>query len=114
MLGLPTADKAAAACLSSRFAYGVAISAEGLARVEAAEDSLTSLGFEIVRVRDLGNDVARVEVSPEMLGRARSQVALIDSAVLQAGFREVSIDERGYRQGAMNEMLQIGGRIDGK
>ena len=66
--GLPLADKPAAACLASRIAYGVPVSAEGLARVEAAEAGLRAalagagLPVRNLRVRDLGDDVARVEV----------------------------------------------------
>ena len=58
--GLPLADKPAAACLASRIAYGVPVSAEGLARVEAAEAGLRAalagagLPVRNLRVRDLG------------------------------------------------------------
>src|SRR5690349_907958 len=70
---LPLADKPAAACLASRIAYGVPVSAEGLARVEAAETALRSAlaeaGLEVrnLRVRDMGEDVARVEVDAALV-----------------------------------------------
>ena len=71
--GLPLADKPAAACLASRIAYGVPVSAEGLARVESAETALRSAlaeaGLEVrnLRVRDMGEDVARVEVDAALV-----------------------------------------------
>ena len=70
---LPLADKPAAACLASRIAYGVPVSAEGLARVEAGRLSLRAaldaagLPVRNLRVRDLGADVARVEVDAALL-----------------------------------------------
>jgi uncharacterized protein len=104
--GLPLADKPAAACLASRIAYGVPVSAAGLARVEQAEASLRTalaaagLAVRDLRVRDLGDDVARVEVDavavpavgPELLAAVR-------------GFARVELDPRGFRSGSMNELL---------
>jgi len=105
--GLVTWDKPAAACLSSRVAYGVPITRERLARVERAEagarQALTASGHEVrdLRVRDLG-ERARLELD-------RSLVDAVDDAVLAAiraaGFAEVEVDPRGFRSGAMNELL---------
>ena len=70
--GLVTSDKPAAACLSSRIAYGVEITPARLARVERAEsalrDALAAAGIDVVnqRVRDLG-DTARVEVDSDQV-----------------------------------------------
>jgi uncharacterized protein len=103
---LPLADKPAAACLASRIAYGVPVSAEGLARVERAESSLraalTAAGLPVrnLRVRDLGDDVARVEVDRELVDAVSPQLL---AAV--AGFGRVEVDPRGFRSGSMNELL---------
>ena len=43
--GLPTAEKGAFACLSSRFPYGTTIDGEKLRRVEACEEILRRFGF---------------------------------------------------------------------
>ena len=102
-LGLETADKAASACLSSRFAYGVRVTALALARVERAEDWLLSMGFEVVRVRDLGNDMAKVEVGPDQLDLIAEMRDLIEERLISEGFSTVEIDGKGYRQGALNE-----------
>lgn len=115
-LGLPTSDKAASACLASRIAYGVRVTRRGLSRVEKAEDELLGRGFAVVRVRDLGDDRARVEVGPSEISRLVEMSSQVIGLLRQIGFREVSIDERGYRQGSLNEgvtldLMQIGRRI---
>lgn len=104
---LPTWDKPAAACLSSRVAFGVPITRERLARVERAEQAVraafAAAGHEVrnLRVRDLG-DRARLEVDRELVDRADERVR---AAVLDAGFDDVEVDQRGFRSGSMNELL---------
>jgi pyridinium-3,5-biscarboxylic acid mononucleotide sulfurtransferase len=104
--GLPLADKPAAACLASRIAYGVPVSAERLARVEAAEVALrraladAGLPVRNLRVRDMGGDVARVEVDAALV----PAVGPAELAAVQ-GFTRVELDPRGFRSGAMNELL---------
>src|SRR5205807_805717 len=49
--GLPTWDRAASPCLSSRFPYGTEITPEGLRKVEQGEQLLHALGFRVARVR---------------------------------------------------------------
>ncbi|MBW3588659.1 MAG: ATP-dependent sacrificial sulfur transferase LarE [Actinobacteria bacterium] len=114
-VGLVTADKPASACLASRFAYGVAITEEGLARVEGAEDAILARGFTVVRVRDLGQDRARVEVGAHEVSRLDEMGPDLISALMGLGFRKVSLDEQGYRQGSLNdgievELIQVGKR----
>lgn len=102
-LGLPTAAKPASACLASRLAYGVAVTSAALARVEQAEEELSSLGFRVLRVRDLGGDAARVEVGQDELGHLRRVARAVTDALHRMGFASVVLDERGYRRGALNE-----------
>lgn len=110
-LGLPTAGKPAAACLSSRIAYGVPVTTEALARVEQAEDVVAALGFSVLRVRDLGQDAASVEVGPEELPRLGPLQARLVGELQRLGFATVAIDPRGYRRGALNEgLIQLGRR----
>lgn len=107
--GLVTWDKPAAACLSSRIAYGVQVSRERLERVERAEDglraALTDAGINVrdQRVRDLG-DRARIEVDSAAVPQVDASTQ-VRAAVLAAGFDSVEVDERGFRSGAMNELL---------
>ena len=104
--GLPLADKPAAACLASRIAYGVPVSAERLARVEAAETALrgalagAGLAVRDLRVRDLGDDVARVEVDAALVPAVGP-----DLLAAVTGFDRVELDPRGFRSGSMNELL---------
>jgi uncharacterized protein len=106
--GLPLADKPAAACLASRIAYGVPVSAEGLARVEAAEAGLRAaladagLDVENLRVRDLGGDTARVEIDADLVPEVAARPELLAAV---AGFGRVDLDPRGFRSGSMNELL---------
>jgi uncharacterized protein len=106
---LPTWDKPAAACLSSRVAYGVEVSPFRLARVERAEVSarhaLAAAGIEVrdLRVRDLG-DRASLEVDVAAVEAARAEPAVL-AAVREAGFPAADVDRRGFRSGSMNERL---------
>jgi uncharacterized protein len=105
--GLVTWDKPAAACLSSRIAYGVQVSPERLARVERAEvamrTALDAAGFAVrdLRVRDLG-DGARIEVDADLVEVLRARPEL--TSVVE-GFDSVEVDPRGFRSGSMNEAL---------
>jgi pyridinium-3,5-biscarboxylic acid mononucleotide sulfurtransferase len=103
-LGLPTWDKPASACLSSRIPFGVRITVDQLSRVGRAERALKALGFGQVRVRVHG-DVARIEVEARDLPRLVQDAALCAEAVetLKAlGYRYVALDLEGFRSGSMN------------
>lgn len=103
--GLVTADKPAAACLSSRVAYGLSITPRRLARVERAEADLRStlagagIPVENLRVRDLG-DRASVEVDAGLVDVVRADPSLL---LAVRGFASVTLDERGFRSGSLND-----------
>ena len=105
-LGLPTWNKDALACLSSRFPYGENIDLKKLQMVDAAENFLSDLGFKDIRARH-EKDSIRIEVSP-------SQIKLFTDDILRTkvlarmkelGYHYVSLDLEGYRQGSLNEAL---------
>ena len=102
-LGLPTWDKPASACLSSRIAHGVRISVEELSKVGRAERALKALGFRQVRVRVHG-DLVRVEVeAPDVARLADPAVRERAVAALKGlGYRYVTLDLEGFRSGSMN------------
>jgi uncharacterized protein len=105
-LGLETAEKPAAACLSSRVAYGEPVTEDLLAQVEAAENALHDLGFPVCRVRSHANGtVARVEVPAADLTRAVSCAAAIDTAVRAAGFTFCGLDLAGFSSGRLNVLI---------
>lgn len=103
-LELPTWNKPAFACLSSRVAYGERITKEKLTMIDQAEELLRSLGFAQVRVR-MHNDVARIEVEPEEIARLVEKRAEILQALRSFGFRFVTVDLAGYESGSMNRSL---------
>lgn len=107
--GLPTWDKPASPCLSSRLAPGVSVSRERTARVESAERYLRELGLRECRVRLHENELARIEVPPGEIARLASpQVREPLAAYLkQLGFRFVTIDLEGFRTGSMNELIPL-------
>jgi len=104
--GLVTSDKPALACLASRIAYGLQVTPAGLARVDRVERALrahlVAAGTPVVdlRVRDLGEGRARVELDPAALAGC-DEAAL---AVVRAeGFAAVTAQE--FRSGSLNAAL---------
>jgi len=106
--GLPTWQKPSFACLSSRFQYGDAITAEKLRQVDAAEAFVRSLGFRQFRVRhhDL---LARLEIAREEMARLWEDGAQ-DSIVArfrELGYLYVTVDLQGFRSGSANDALKL-------
>lgn len=106
-MNLPTWNKPAFACLSSRFPYGQEITREKLEMVDKAEQYLLDEGFKQVRVRHNG-EIARIEVSAvertkffteELMDRVYAEFKKI-------GFSYTALDLKGYRTGSMNETIQ--------
>jgi pyridinium-3,5-biscarboxylic acid mononucleotide sulfurtransferase len=107
--GLPTWDKPASPCLSSRIAPGVEATPERTARVEAAEAYLKTLGYREFRVRLHEGELARIEVPADGLDK------LIDAKVCEElirhlkslGFRYVTVDLEGFRSGSLNDLVPL-------
>jgi uncharacterized protein len=107
-LGLPWWDKPSQPCLSSRFPYGEAITAEKLQRVARCERYLRQLGLRNLRVRSAG-DTARIELPPADIKpfvQATDLPALV-AAFQDYGFTYVTLDLEGYRSGKLNEVLKM-------
>jgi uncharacterized protein len=105
--GLPTWDKPASPCLSSRIAYGTPVTIERLRTVDRGEEIMRSLGFREFRVRH-HDELVRLEVAPAELERALRREVTDELArrFRALGFRYVTLDLHGYRTGAMNEVLK--------
>ncbi len=101
---LPTWDRPASPCLSSRFPYGTEITPEGLAKVAAGERVLHAMGFRVTRVRFHG-EVARLELERGEIARIfETQIRdIVDREFKKIGFRFVAIDLKGFRSGSLNE-----------
>lgn len=106
--GLPTWDKPAMACLSSRIPYGTPVDIAVLKRIDAAETFLHDLGFRQLRVRH-HDTIARIEVSPEELLRlAEPQVrAAVVQKLRELGYLYITLDLAGYRMGSLNEAVPV-------
>jgi uncharacterized protein len=107
--GLPTWDKPATPCLSSRIAYGEQVTPERLAMIERAEQFLRERGFRPLRVRYHKGDVARVEVALDALPRLIEPELRRETAAYfhTLGFKFVSLDLDGFRSGSLNTMLPV-------
>lgn len=104
--GLPTWNKPASPCLSSRIAYGTQVNIERLTTVDEGEAILRSLGFTEFRVRH-HDQLVRIEIAPSEMERAlqREVVAELARRFRSLGFKYVTLDLHGFRSGAMNEVL---------
>jgi uncharacterized protein len=106
LLELDVWDKPAAACLSSRIPYGTSVTPERLTQIGGFEAELKALGLRQVRVR-FHDAIARIEVPLEELPRLLEpgvRDAVVDAGK-RHGFRYVTLDLAGYRQGSHNEVL---------
>ncbi len=105
--GIEAWDKPATPCLSSRIAYGVSVTPERLARIDAAEQALRALGLAVVRVRLHENELARLEVPPDALPRLCEEsvrTALV-ARLRDLGFRYVTLDLEGFRSGSFQQLV---------
>jgi len=105
-MGLPTYDKPASPCLSSRIQYGEEITPEKLKMVEQGEAFLRSLGLPECRVRH-HNNLARIEIPADQIATFMQPEmrAKIDAEFRRIGYTYVAMDLRGFRSGSMNEVI---------
>ena len=104
--GLPSWDKPAQACLSSRIPYGTTVTVEALTRVARAESHLRALGFRQLRVRH-HDTIARIEVGPEdfaRLGDDETRRGVVER-FRSLGYLYVTLDLAGYEMGSLNKAL---------
>lgn len=108
-MGLPTWDKDALACLSSRFPYGEQIDEKKLKMVDQAENFLTDLGFRNIRARHQNNTI-KIEVDPKQISRFFDDIIRerILKKMKEIGYTYVTVDLEGYRMGSMNEVIKPG------
>lgn len=106
LAGLPTWDRPAAACLSSRIPYGTPVTPQTIKTVEDGEEAIKALGFRQFRMRFHG-ELVRLEIAREELPKALTpeMAAAFVQIFKPLGFHYVTLDLEGYRQGALNEVL---------
>ena len=100
-------NKPATPCLSSRVVYGLKVTPERLARVDAAEQLLRELGLQQVRVRHHQDDLARLEVAPADLAKLveDNTRAVLVERLRELGFRYVAVDLEGFRSGSFQQLV---------
>ena len=105
---LPTWDKPASPCLSSRIAYGTTVTIERLQKVDRGEEILREFGFREFRVRH-HDTLVRLEISPAEMDRVLDKEVIDQLAARfrELGFKYVTLDLHGFRSGSMNEALTI-------
>jgi uncharacterized protein len=105
--GLPTWDRPASACLSSRIPYGTPVTIQNVKTVEAGEEQIKALGFRQFRVRFHG-EMVRLEIAPDEMEKALTvEMARRFTALFKGlGFKYITLDLEGYRQGSLNEVLR--------
>ncbi|MCL4795660.1 MAG: ATP-dependent sacrificial sulfur transferase LarE [Bryobacteraceae bacterium] len=106
LAGLPTWDRPAAACLSSRVPYGTPVTTQTIRQIEDAEERVRALGFRQFRVRYHG-EMGRIEIAREEMAAALDleMFSKLHQALCAAGFQYATLDLKGYRQGSLNEVL---------
>ena len=106
--GLPTWDRPAAACLSSRIPYGTPVTIENVKQVEQGEEEMKALGFRQFRTRFHG-EIVRIEIAREELPKAMSleMADKLTKIFKRLGYKYVALDLEGYRQGSLNEVLTV-------
>lgn len=108
MAGLPTWDRPASACLSSRIPYGTPVTIQNVKTVEKGEEEIRALGFRQFRVR-FHEELVRIEIARDELARALTaeMAAAFTEIFKKLGFKYVTLDLEGYRQGSLNEVLKL-------
>jgi pyridinium-3,5-biscarboxylic acid mononucleotide sulfurtransferase len=108
LAGLPTWDRPASACLSSRIPYGTPVTIQNVKTVEIGEEELKALGFRQFRVRYHG-ELVRIEIAPDEMDKALAPAMARQFTAIfkRLGFHYVTLDLEGYRQGSLNEVLPL-------
>ena len=106
-MGLPTWDKPAQPCLSSRIPYGIPVSTKTLQQIDKAEDVLKQLGLKTFRVRH-HKDIARIEIHPEdmyLIFEDNNRTKLVNG-IKDAGYAHVTLDLSGFKSGSLNDYIE--------
>jgi pyridinium-3,5-biscarboxylic acid mononucleotide sulfurtransferase len=106
--GLPTWDRPAAACLSSRIPYGTPVTIQNIKTVEVGEEEMKALGFRQFRTRFHG-ELVRIEVARDEMEKALNleMAGKLTAIFKKLGYQFVTLDLQGYRQGSLNELLAL-------
>ncbi len=103
-LGLSVWDRPAAPCLSSRVAFGLAVTPAVVQSVDAAERAVRAAvpATRDLRVRHLPRGEARIEVDAERVADLRAALPGVEAALKALGYLTVTVAPNGYRRGALS------------
>jgi uncharacterized protein len=106
---LPTWEKPATPCLSSRIAYGEEVTPERVRMIDQAEGWLRQRGIRVLRVRYHKGDLARIEVPLDHLARLveldlRGELI---ATFRKLGFKFITLDLEGFRSGSLNNLVPV-------
>lgn len=105
--GIPFWNKPASPCLSSRIPYGNKVTKDKLDQIQKAEGILNDFGFNNVRVRHYEKS-CRIEVPLNELESLKRISTFIVPLILEVGFQECVIEEKGLVSGNLNKALTMG------
>ncbi|GDY12083.1 TIGR00268 family protein [Planctomycetota bacterium] len=117
--GLPTWDRPAEPCLSSRIPYGEPVEPTVLVMIEAAELVLREHGFATCRARHhrLGGisgavrgHLLRIEVPADQVPAVVSARTALLPALRRIGYANVTVDLAGFASGGYDRLLPEAGR----
>ncbi len=103
-MGLPTWNKPAQPCLSSRIPYGTSVSIEALTKIGRSEKGLRELGFPVVRVRHHG-DTARIEIPLDDFDKFAAVRSRAERMIIASGYKAMELDPNGFKSGGLNAAL---------
>jgi uncharacterized protein len=99
---IPGFARSSSPCFATRIPYGEPITLEKVRVIEEAETFLRGLGFSLVRVRLISTDTACIEVVVDEVKKVLALREAILRELLSIGFKRVTLDLEGYRQGKLN------------
>lgn len=101
MYGISVASRPSTPCMATRIPYGMELSYEMLAQIEAGEAFLRELFSGNIRLRLHGN-IARIELDPECLEDGLKKRTFVVQRLKELGFSYVTLDLEGFRSGSMD------------
>jgi uncharacterized protein len=108
LYNLPTWDKPAMPCLSSRIPYGTPVTREALQMIGRAEVFFREKGVKELRVRHYVENekpIARLEIAPHEISKIFAFYEEAAQHLKSLGYSKVLLDLEGYRRGKMNDAL---------
>lgn len=108
---LSAAGKPSMSCLATRLPYDTELTPNILKTIDVAEDMLSEIGADQIRIRchadDAGRKIARIELGKDEIGllfkaESREKTEQMITFLKQNGFAYATVDLEGFRSGSMD------------